>query len=267
MTTPSDVSFLTTLLPLAGIVFVIAVGVIVLYQHFRKNLYRQMLEQEELKNIHQQELLRSSIEVQEEERKRIAQDMHDELGAVLSIARMQLVQIEQQQKDNTLLCSSVQQVRTTTEAALASMRRLSHELMPPQLENFGLAKTLQSVCEQIATAHDVDISLTSAENLSGVPKSFELQLYRICMEMIHNTIKHAEAKKITIDITQDEKQIELAYNDDGRGLPKGEYMYGLGFKSMEARVNSIGGSMQTGNGKKGGFNASIIIPVKHSNIK
>jgi len=261
LNTPSDLNFLTTLLPLAGIVFVIAVGVIVLYQHFRKNLYRQMLEQEALRNKHQHELLRSSIEVQEAERKRIAQDMHDELGAVLSIARMQLVQIEQQQADNKILCSSVQQVRTTTEAALASMRRLSHELMPPQLETFGLVKTLQTVCAQIATANDVSISLTSPEILPGIPKSSELQLYRICMEMIHNTIRHADAKKITIDITPGERQIELAYSDDGRGLPKGGYLHGLGFKSMEARVNSIGGSMQTGNGKKGGFSATLLIPL------
>jgi len=261
MTSPSEVNFLTTLLPLAGIVFVIAIGVIVLYQHFRKNLYRQMLEQEALRNKHQHELLRSSIEVQEEERKRIAQDMHDELGAVLSIARMQLVQIEQQQADNEMLHSAVQQVRTTTEAALASMRRLSHELMPPQLENFGLLKTLQSVCEQVSSSHPVSVALSAPDALTGLSKSLELQLYRICMEMIHNTVKHADAKNITINITQRDQQIEVVYNDDGRGLLQDNPINGLGFKSMEARVNSVSGSMQIGNGKNGGFSASLVIPV------
>src|SRR2546421_9007317 len=104
-----DVNFFYTLLPTAGIVFAIAVGVIFLYLHFRKNLFQQMLEQEEMKNKYQNDLLRSSIEVQEEERKRIAQDMHDELGATLSIARMQLVQIEQQQSKNVELTAAVHQ--------------------------------------------------------------------------------------------------------------------------------------------------------------
>ncbi len=85
----NQVTFINTLLPFAGILFLIALGVVFLTQQFRKNLYRQQLEQEELKKKHQVELLRSNIQAQEEERKRIAQDMHDELGAALSITRMQ----------------------------------------------------------------------------------------------------------------------------------------------------------------------------------
>lgn len=69
-----------------------------LTQQFRKNLYKQKLEHEELKNKHQMDFLRSSIQVREEERKRITRDMHDELGATLSITRMHLLQMERQMK-------------------------------------------------------------------------------------------------------------------------------------------------------------------------
>src|SRR5687768_5964963 len=99
METVKDPAFINTLLPLVVIIFIIGAGVVLLYLHFQKNLVSRKLEQETLKNLHQTDLLRSSIQVQEEERKRIAQDMHDELGAVLSIMRMNIVMMEQQNKD------------------------------------------------------------------------------------------------------------------------------------------------------------------------
>lgn len=259
MVPAKELNLLTTLLPLAGIIFIIAIGVILLNQHFRKNLYRQMLEQEELKNKHQQDLLSTTLEVQEGERKRIAHDMHDELGAVLSIARMQLVQLEQQQQADKDLSAALQRVRITTEAALTSIRRLSHELMPPQLENFGLAKTLEAVCSQVNATGHISIELVVGENFPRWPASIELGLYRVCMEMINNTIKHAQAENIYIDLKGSETYISFAYADNGKGLSKEQHLNGLGFKSIEARVNTIGGSIELRNGKNGGFNALIEV--------
>ena len=77
-----------TLLPLAGIVFLIALGVVLLYQQFQKSLYKQQLEKEAIKSQHQQALLATTIKVQEDERKRIAQDLHDELAATLSLSAL-----------------------------------------------------------------------------------------------------------------------------------------------------------------------------------
>ena len=94
METEHHITFIETLFPFVGMVFLIAAGVVFLTQQFRKNLYREQIKQEALKNQHRLELLRSGILIQEQERKRIAQDMHDDLGAVLSISRMHLLQAE-----------------------------------------------------------------------------------------------------------------------------------------------------------------------------
>ncbi len=220
-----------------------------------------MLEQEELKAKYQNDLLRSSIEVQEEERKRIAQDMHDELGATLSIARMQLVQIEQQKDVQPELVNAVHQVRITTEAALATMRRLSHELMPPQLANFGLIKTLESVSDQINAANTISIGVTADDEQMRLAASVELALYRICMEFINNTIKHAKAKHISISITRMEAHVAFHYEDDGHGFLNQENGQGLGLKSIEARVNSFLGNLEILNSRSGGFAATIVIPI------
>ena len=94
-------NLLSTLIPFALIVFVITIGVVLLNQQFRKKLFKQQLEQENLKIVHQEKLLQTAVKVQEDERKRIARDLHDELGAMLSIGRMQLVELEKSQKEET----------------------------------------------------------------------------------------------------------------------------------------------------------------------
>jgi len=263
MEAAKELDLLITLLPLAVTVFIIALGVILLNQHFQKNLNRQKLKQEELKYLHQKELLISSIEVQEQERKRIAQDLHDELGAALSIARMHLLQLEQQcaGKAEEIL-PPVQNVRSLTESALASMRRISHELMPPQLEAFGLVKTLEAVATRANSANEINIQIIAPTNMIRLALLLELGLYRISMELINNTLKHALARQITIHLKLEHDFLIFLYTDDGNGLSEGNYVRGLGHKSIEARVSSMMGTFILDNDEKeGGFRTLIKIPI------
>lgn len=258
MTSKAD--FFTILLPLAGALFLIALGVIVLYQQFRKNLYQQMLEQEELKNKHQLDLLNSTIEAQERERKRIAQDMHDELGAILALIRMQVVQEANLNAANKDLFEKLDRIRINTEAALVSMRKLSHELMPAHLQIFGLVKTLQTLVNQVNDTKQITIHFNAVDDIKNLPMSTTLAIYRICMEMIHNTLKHGQAKNIFLEIQIAAGCLMVSYADDGIGLPENRNFSGLGFKNIQARVNSINGALTIENRKSGGFSAEIVVP-------
>lgn len=260
MASAEGINFLSALLPLAVAVFIIAIGVIFLNEHFRRNLYRQMLEQEELKSRHQKELLRSSIAVQENEQKRIAKDLHDEMGAVLSIARMQLVQLEKQNRDDKNLSEALRRVRSDTEAAIATMRRISHQLMPPQLEKFGLVATLDSIVTDLNSGTQIAVALHAIEDQERWPWNVEISLYRVCMELINNTLKHAHAKQISITLTHDNQHYIVQYADDGIGFPAKPNMSGLGLTNIEARVNSVGGVLSMSNGKSGGVFVEIRIP-------
>lgn len=126
------------LLPMLAIVFIVAVGVVMLYMHFQKNLFAQTLEKERLKNTHQADLLRSNMLTQEEERKRIAHDLHDELGAALSIMRMHIMMMEQNNSDVPAISSGLQNLRTLSETALSSMRGISHRLCHPSWKRLAL---------------------------------------------------------------------------------------------------------------------------------
>lgn len=261
METSEELNFLATLLPLVGILFIIAMGVVLLMQQFRKNLYRQKLAQEELITSHQQELLRSSIQVQEDERKRIATDIHDELGATLSIARMHLMALETQSKNNTQdNAAAFQNIRSLIETSMSSVRRISHELMPQKLQMFGLPETLQSIVKMVNSTNNIHILINCDDEVNDLSWPVKLGLYRISLELINNTIKHAGAKEICLDIHCKENQLTFYYTDDGIGLSANAETSGLGQKSIEARAMSIGGTLKVGNKSSGGFYAQISIP-------
>jgi signal transduction histidine kinase len=253
-------NFLTTLLPLVGILFIIAIGVILLMQQFRKNLYRQKLAQEELIVIHQQELLRSSIQVQEDERKRIATDIHDELGATLSIARMHLMTLETQAEKNTTdNTAALQNIRSLIETSMTSVRRISHELMPQNLQMFGLPETLQSIVKMVNSSNNIHVLINCDEEINELPWALKLGLYRISLELINNTIKHAKAKEINLNVHCKGDLLTFFYTDDGIGLSENFEKFGLGHKSIEARAMSIGGTLKVGNKESGGFYAQMTV--------
>lgn len=249
------------LLPLIGIIFIIAIGVVLLNQHFQKNLFQQKLEKEEIRNLQQQELLRSSILAQEKERKRIAQDLHDELGALLSISRMHLVHLEEKKPDPEKISPALENIRSLIDKSLLSMRKISHELMPPQLEDFGLVKTLESVAAHANMTGGIHIRIEATDPLPILSWPIKLGVYRMCMELINNTLKHAKADSITIQIHSIGQHIECLYSDNGIENWKEEMHAGLGLKSMEGRANSLGGSISF-NKTEHGFNAQILIPME-----
>lgn len=262
METAHHVKFIGTFFPFVGVVFLIALGVIVLIQQFKKNLYREQFEQEELRRRHQAELMRSNIMVQEQERKRISQDLHDDLGAVLSIIRMHLLQAERKYGQlNDELPADLQNIRSLTENAIESMRRISHELMPPQLERFGVLETLEQACEQLTATGKIRCEFTKGERTGAyiTDELMSLTLYRVCMELINNTIKHAAATRLKLHVSGSDTGIEVDYSDNGKGMASGYSGNGSGLKNMHSRVHFWGGEIRIAE-QESGFGVSITLP-------
>jgi signal transduction histidine kinase len=261
METATNVNFFIILSSFISIVFLIAVGVVLLNLQFQKNMFRQQLANEELKSKHQLELLQSSIAVQEGERKRIAENLHDELGAILSISRMRMMQLEGELTSNQHV-GNLAEIRSYIENSLASMRRISHELIPPQLEQFGLVSTLESISYDLSKTKEIIVTVTTNHDLQAFSWPLQLGLYRVVMELINNTIKHAHATEIHIDLAVNELTLQCLYTDNGIGLKTNTTPNGLGFKNIESRVKALEGVFTIGESNKPGFNVCIQIPIK-----
>lgn len=260
METSSSITLLSAILPFIVIVFIIAIGVVLLSLQFQKKMYKQQLLNEELKGKHQLDLLQTSIAVQEGERKRIAENLHDELGAVLSISRMRMMQLERELVNDTHI-DTLGEIRSYIETSIASMRRISHELIPNQLEQFGLIATLENITEQLTKTKKITVTLSSNIESDEIPWTVQLGLYRVLMELINNTIKHANASEIHIDLTKHTTSLQCLYKDNGVGMQNNNAMNGLGLKNIEGRIKALEGKLIVDGTKKSGFTASIQIPI------
>lgn len=254
----ATIELISTIVPFAIIVFVIAIGVVFLSQQFQKSIYRQRLEKEALKINHQKKLLQVTIKVQETEQKKIAKNIHDELGASLSISRMLLKQLEDErgyQKEK------IKEVREIIETTLTSARRISHELMPLELSKLGLNEALCTFASKAEKIGQTTINVAITPNQLTLPWNIEIGLFRIYKELINNSLKHAQASQIDITIYRENDLLFCRYSDDGVGIKNKNILNGIGLKNIESRITAFNGSINYGNNEFKGFYSEMKIPL------
>src|SRR5690606_33599758 len=205
-----------------------------LNQQIQINHEQQLLQ---IQNERRLEASQSILQGEEQERHRIAQDLHDSMGGMLASIRMQLSKdlLPSTEKQHTI----VQQL----DQAIVEMRRISRNLMPETLKNLGLETALRELCESMANKN-LKVQF-EAYNLSrSIPFETELALYRITQECISNTLKHAHATLVIVQISQYGNRLNLTIEDDGRGFEKSKTTYGLGIKNIKNRVSLINGTLE-----------------------
>ncbi len=246
-----------------GIAILIMVAlalIVVLYSnHAQKRILEQQMNTQELQLQHQQELLQRNLIVQEEERQRIAAQLHDDIGSKLGVLHLtfhRLRRTEAQNDDYAPLCEEINVLIANT---LETTRRISHELLPPTLEDFGLIEALLEFCDGVRKTGSVEINFNyniGREDLTD--STLELNLFRIVQELTTNTLKYANAKEINILLTKEEDKISLQYTDDGMGFDlENTRSKGLGLKNIEHRVAIIGGLLQVNSTHGNGFQLRV----------
>jgi len=209
----------------------------------------------------QKERIEAEILMQEQERKRVANDLHDSLGPLLSTVKLYLHSIAvSNQEDKELLGKASNYIDET----ITSLREISYNLLPSGLSRKGLAETLKEYIHRITSRNVLKIDFTADENLN-INQKIEIHLFRILHEIIHNTIKHAKAQTLHLLITSKPDGLVILTEDDGLGFDvedTRDSSAGLGLKSMESRCELIGASLQIISEK--GKGCKIIIKIPHS---
>ncbi len=189
-------------------------------------------------------VLSAVIETQEKERKAFAENLHDELGPFLSGIKLYVEEIAREDINQTKRNELVHYLKTMADDAIKNTKNISNSLMPSVLTNYGLYKAVERFCNNLKASKKINITLEFNKPGKKYPDKLEVVLYRIIIEMINNTIKHAEAKNIKIKITDNEKILHFIYRDDGKGFDFYQMLNsskGLGLQNIDSRVKLLGG--------------------------
>ncbi len=207
--------------------------------------------------------LNSILQGQEDERSRMAKDLHDGLGGMLSGIKLNLSSMKGnqviQEKDALLFSRSIDQL----DSAINEMRRIAHNMMPEALLKFGLSEALNDFCDGINQSSAVKLSYQPIGIEQPLEKSTEVMLYRIVQELCNNAIKHAAAANILIQLNQHERGLTLTVEDDGSGFDTSQLskMKGTGLQNVQTRVDYLKGIFTIESEINKGTFINIELPV------
>jgi PAS domain S-box-containing protein len=198
----------------------------------------------------QNALMQRMMVIQEEERNRIARDLHDSLGQKLSVARIMLnLQLHNQgDKLAPELVNGLEQLGQFIDESIQEMRNLSRALTPRLLQTEGLTYALNHLCESVTKTTEVQFTFEPCPELENLEAEPALLLYRIVQEWVNNTLKHAQATSIELMCSRHSPQhLQLRYRDNGKGMEISGVQHaasGLGTRSIQERVQLLKGQLE-----------------------
>jgi signal transduction histidine kinase len=228
----------------------------------------EALEQEsQEKKIAQQKTLEAVILTEERERKRLAADLHDGLGPVLSAVNL-FFQAYIDAGDKASKAPIEIRLKAAIDTAIDDVSRIAHNISPHILEQFGLVKALDNFTMTLAANGSIRFAADFGD-IGRFDLKRELTLYRTLTELIHNTIKHAGASLITIRCSTIDGVLTAEYGDNGRGFAGGktvEIGHGMGLTNLQNRIQSLGGSIAVQSTPANGMSARIEIPLSDGTL-
>jgi len=225
------------------------------YSAFVQKILREKSQQYQLELAHQKEVTLQYTSVQESERKRIAELLHDDIGNKLNILSLWI-----NNEDSLNNKGSREVIKQQIPALIEATRTISHSLYPVNLEKFGLILTLEALISNVNES--LPIQLIVNHDYQKRPISFEVQIYRIIQEFLSNVIKHAKASNMLIHIRDTETSLALILSDNGVGFDNSILKKGMGLKNIDSRIKSINAFSKWKSKKGNGSRLIIILPIQ-----
>lgn len=206
------------------------------------------------------ELFGHLIRAQEEERKRISRELHDETGQVLMLLRLQLGMLATEVQGRVSQ-ERIQQVTELLDRTIGGLRRIIGRLSPRVLEELGLRAAIRKEARELEQNTGIKTQLSVPELADLVPE-VEVAVYRCVQEALHNIAKHSQARNVTLRICNQEQKLILTMEDDGVGIPSKSQARnrGFGLSGMRERVASLGGTVRI-HSSASGTGLRIMLPI------
>ncbi|MBC2845529.1 tetratricopeptide repeat-containing sensor histidine kinase [Winogradskyella flava] len=211
-----------------------------------------------LKRGQQVKTLELLMEGEEKERFRIAKELHDGVNVDLSAIKYKLTSLLE--KNNEVINEAVIMIDKSCE----QVRAISHNLVPPALKNFSLVEALDDYCSTTNAIHDSKVSFQTLGTVIDLSKKVEVNIFRIVQELVNNSIKHADASEIVVQISYQSDTIQLTVEDNGKGFAtNAEESDGIGLKNVKSRVSYLNAKVDVTSDDKG---TSFVIDINTNTL-
>ena len=234
-----------------------------LYRIYRN---RQRLQTEQLRSWQQEQeigQLKAIMKGEEQERTRIARELHDGIGGMLVSASLPLGAVREEHPETTHI-RKLDDLRTILSDIASEVRKTAHNLMPDVLIRHSLEDALGIFCDNIAAGGQLEIDLQFQGNISGLDKSVELILYRITQELLQNVVKHAKASYAAVLIRQDGDKLSITVEDNGIGVDPEHVHEGIGLQNLKYRIQALQGEISIMSAP--GRNTTVYIEFDHQRL-
>ncbi|MFD9717161.1 sensor histidine kinase [Streptomyces sp. NPDC059076] len=201
-----------------------------------------------------------ALSAQEGERRRIAQELHDEVGQTLTAVLLELKRVADQAPDSVRV--ELLHVQETTRGSLDEIRRIARRLRPGVLDELGLVSALRSLVNEVPSHGGLTVGRRLQMDLPELGKDVELVLYRVAQESLTNTVRHARASHVELTLRRIHGGVELRICDDGRGLQGAPE--GAGIRGMRERALLIGAQLHLEPGPGGGTDVRLVVPIANA---
>jgi signal transduction histidine kinase len=208
----------------------------------------------------QREKIFAEITIREAERKRIAGDLHDSLGPLLSAVKLNISSVDVESAEDRQVLDKTGKY---LDEIIGSLRRISHDLLPNTLERKGLVEAIREFINQVNTRQSLNIQLFIVKEIS-IPREKEIHIFRMIQEIVHNTIKHSGANTLQIGFSEEGGHLLCLTKDNGKGFDKEKALsgsHGLGLRSLESRCEILNGVLTLDSAPGAGTNYFIKIPM------
>ena len=230
---------------------------------FINKIFNKIIEADILRNEMDKKVLEAIIKTEETERKRVAKELHDGLGPLISHLKMSISALAlPKDSEQTEMVRNMKQV---VNESLSAIREISNNLSPHVLESFGLLSALKAFAGKISESKVITIGIEGNIQGKRFSQNIEIALYRVLCELINNTLCHSGASSVFIRLVEADGYLFVSYRDNGKGLPAGTGLSGhsgMGFSNIESRLKAINGKIELNTSDFRGFSVSITCPLQ-----
>lgn len=247
------------------ILLILLVALVVIFSLFHKRKTRLLIQKAEDKKHFEEELAKTQTEIQEQTLKNVSWELHDNIGQLLSVAKMQLTMLESnvpeaQQKQ-------FEEAANILGQGVSEIRQLSHSLNADFILNVGLEEALKAEAERFKRLNFLKIDFKVEGEAASIDKKDEVIIFRIFQECFSNCIKYSKAILLTIRISYMQEQVVISATDNGVGFNIKEVGEGVGILNMRRRAKLIGAELSIKAKKNEGVSVTLVYPYKPTNTK